>query len=317
MSGRAWAFLRALWLALAVVLLAPVSPIVLVGLPLAVLLLAFHHRSYLTLGMAALLVALAFGGRPEHVEPLWYAERGWALLLGGSFVVATLALSRRNVMLRSIGALGAAAAVVFCTALLRPSLVSELDWSMGGEIQRAAGLTIEMLHGLSGADPAMVQKLSGAMYDMVGIETKLYPAFLALGSLAALGVGWYVVTRLAGIREAIGPLREFRFSDQLVWVLIAGLVLFLLPIGELASRLGENAMVFMGGLYLVRGLAVLFWVGAAFITSAWSAALWGLAALLFYPIALGAALLVGLCDTWLDVRTRLRRLWSGGADGSP
>ncbi|MGW8283185.1 MAG: hypothetical protein ACWGON_07790, partial [Gemmatimonadota bacterium] len=74
-----------------------------------------------------------------------------------------------------------------------------------------------------------------------------------------------------------------------------------------AFRIGENATLFMGALYLVRGVAILLWVGAATVTSVWSGVFLGLAALLLYPLVLGAALVLGLSDTWFDLRARLSR----------
>jgi hypothetical protein len=75
----------------------------------------------------------------------------------------------------------------------------------------------------------------------------------------------------------------------------------------MAFRVGENATLFMGGLYLLRGAAILLWIGAAAATSIWSGVLLSLAALLLYPVVLGTALVLGLSDTWIDLRARLSR----------
>lgn len=305
MSSRGWAFARASTLVIAVALLSPVSPLVLVGLPVAVLLLAFHGRSYLAVGLAGLLLALGFGGGAE-ASPLWYAERAWGLLLAGGFVIATLLLPTRGVLMRSIGALGVAFGGVTALGLARPDALAEIDWWIGSRLTSAAHTAYDWL------GSAALEGLGATIREVVRVQVLLYPALLGLASLGALAVAWYVVMRLRGTAEALVPLREFRFSDQLVWVLIAGLGLFLMPIGEIAARLGENAMAFMGGLYLLRGLAVLVWLGAALVTSAWSAVLWGAVAVLFYPVVAGAALLIGLGDTWLDLRARLRIAIEGG-----
>jgi hypothetical protein len=63
----------------------------------------------------------------------------------------------------------------------------------------------------------------------------------------------------------------------------------------------------MGGLYLLRGAAILLWIGAMAATSLWSAVLLAIAALFLYPVVLGTALVLGLSDTWLDLRSRLSR----------
>ena len=302
MSPRGWALVRAVGLALAVVLLSPLNPVVLVLLPVAVLLLAFHHRRPVALAVAAVILWLAFAPAPEDPEPLWYAARAWALILGGAFAGAGVLLSGARPLTRAIAAVGGAFALVTLSGLFRPGLLAELDWWVGEELSRAARAATAMVGG-----PELWERLGTSAAAIVEVQVVLYPGLLALASLAALGVAWFVVARLEGGLEPLAPLREFAFSDQLVWVLVAGLLLFLLPMGELGARVGENAVLFMGGLYLLRGLGVLVWLAAAAIGSAWTAALWGLAALLFYPVIVGAALIMGLSDTWLHLRERLAR----------
>jgi hypothetical protein len=89
--------------------------------------------------------------------------------------------------------------------------------------------------------------------------------------------------------------------------LIGGLFLLVLPLGGPAFRVGENATVFVGGLYLLRGAAILVWIGAAAATTVWSGVLLALAAMFLYPVVLGTALLLGIGDTWVDLRERLSR----------
>ena len=307
MTSRGWALLRASWLLLAVVLLSPISPLVLVGVPLALLLLAFCSRELLALVVAAVILATAFAGIPDAGRALWIAERGWALLLGGAFVLTTLARPRDRVISRALYALAAVLAVIVVHSLFQPGLLSELDWWVASELRDAAGRAYDVFNSISASGQnGWAERFGATVFDWAEVQVVVYPAFLALASIAALEVGWFVVCRFWGTRSALGPLRDFRFSDQLVWVLIGGLALLVLPIGDLAGRVGENAMLFMGGLYLVRGIAVMAWLATATITSAWVAALWAICALLLYPIVAGAALAIGLSDTWFDLRARLR-----------
>lgn len=300
MSRRGWALLRAVALAVGVATLSPVDPLVLASVPIAVLLLAFHARSWLAVGVAGLLLGFSFTGAGS-ATPLWFAERGWALLLAGGFVLWTLLLPARGVMMRSIGALGVALGAVGVVGAFRPLALAEVDWWVGNRLTAGAHTAYDLL-----GTAALGGGVGEAIREVVRVQTLLYPALLGLASLGALGVAWFVAGRLRGSADTLTPLREFRFSDQLVWVLIGGLALFLLPAGEAAARLGENAMAFMGGLYLLRGVAVLVWLGAALLTSTWSAVLWGAVAVLCYPVVAGAALVIGLGDTWLDLRRRLR-----------
>ena len=106
-------------------------------------------------------------------------------------------------------------------------------------------------------------------------------------------------------RPATGRLRSFRFNDHLVWVWLLGLGLLVAPVGQIADRIGGNAMFFMGALYVLRGLAVLLSIVGAI---PWSVAIiGGLLAVLLYPalaLVLTVALIVGLGDTWFNIRSR-------------
>jgi len=88
-----------------------------------------------------------------------------------------------------------------------------------------------------------------------------FPALLALESLGALALCWGLYHRISRTRlgEQLAPLRDFTFTDHLVWGLIAGIVLFVLPVPDAWRGTGANLLVFFGALYAVRGLAVLAW----------------------------------------------------------
>lgn len=307
MSSRAWSLARAGLLVVAVALTAPVSPLVLVGVPLAVLLAAFDRRDPMALAAAGLILLLAFGGIGGAADdPVWFAERGWALLLGGGFVAATVVAEEAGVLARSVAAVGLAAAGLAALGLVRPGLLAELDWWVERDLTTAAVAASGWLEafGAGGLDGVPVEQV-------LAWQGVLYPAFLGFASLAALAVAWFLERRLAGRAETLGPFRDFRFSDGLVWIAIAGLVLFLVPAGEVISRVAQNALVFMGGLYVLRGVAVLVWLGAALAGSGWTAALWIAAGVLLYPLALIVALMLGVGDTWMDVRRRLFAVLSG------
>lgn len=306
MTARGWTLLRAALLVVAVALTAPVSPLVLVGVPLAVQLLAFDRRDPAALAAGGLILLLAFGGVGEPHDPVWFAERGWALLLGGGFVAATVVAEEAGVLVRSVAALGVAVAGLVVTGLLRPGLVAELDWWIERDLTSAAVAASGWM------EAAGVWGAGGVSLEQVlSWQGLLYPAFLGFASLAGLAVAWFLERRLAGRQETLGPFREFRFADGLVWIAILGLVLFLVPAGEVISRLAQNALVFMGGLYVLRGVAVLFWLGAALAGSGWTAAMWLVAGVLLYPLALIVALMLGVGDTWMDVRRRLLAVLSG------
>ena len=101
----------------------------------------------------------------------------------------------------------------------------------------------------------------------------------------------------------VRPWREFRFNDQLVWLLIAGLALVLLPLGPVETRVGYNLILFMTVLYALRGVGVFLFLAVG-ASSLLMIVFGALAAIFLYPLILGAAILIGLGDTWLDVRGR-------------
>lgn len=314
MSSRAWALLRAVALAMCVVLLSPISPAVLVALPVAVLLLAFRPYDVRALLFAGLLIVLAFGDVRGSHEALWYAERGWALMAAGGFILVAALVERKSLLLRGLGGLAAGAAGLGLVAWLDPALLGELDWRMTQRFHEAALTAQELVSTVEGSE-RLGASLRAALYQWAGTQEIIYPALLALATVGALAVGWYVVARFAGVVTALPPLRNFRFDDGLVWVLLLSLALVALPVGgQLLERVGGNAALFLGVLYLLRGAGVLMWFAAATLGTGWMAWLWGLVALLLYPVAAGVALILGVGDSWFDLRGWVRRARERGTE---
>lgn len=314
MSPRAWALVRAVALAVGVALVSPINPLVLVTLTLAVLLLAFRPYDLRALLFAGLLVALVFSDVRASHEALWYAERGWALMTAGGFVLVALFVDRRSLLVRALGGLAAGAAGLGLTAWLRPSVLAQVDWSITQRFHEAALAAQRVLGSMEGGE-GMTRQLRDAVYQWAGTQEVVYPALLALATVSALAVGWYVVARFAGVVTALPPVRNFRFDDGLVWVLLLSVGALVLPVGgELLDRVGGNAALFLGALYLLRGAGVLMWVAAATLGTGWTAWLWGAVALLLYPLAAGVALLLGVSDSWVDVRERVRKATGESGD---
>src|SRR5690606_1867006 len=98
----------------------------------------------------------------------------------------------------------------------------------------------------------------------------------------------------------------------MVWLLVAGIALIVAPVGGAAMRTGANLIAFMGALYALRGLGVVLSLAGG--TGAVGVLLATLAVLFLYPMVMAAAFLVGLTDTWLDLRglTPSRDPGSGG-----
>jgi hypothetical protein len=288
------------------VLLSPIRPFPLLAVPFALFLLAFRPRELFGLVTAAVLLVLVFRAGTPDTGAGWFMQRGWSLLVGGLFVGLTVLRRPRGLFDRGLGTVIVATTSIVLVVLLQPALGTALDGWMEEQIREAATAAYAIL----AADP---QTASGAIGESVraAIETwalfqlDVYPALLALASMAALAACWYFAGRYGEDFETPPPVREFGFRDELVWILVAGLMLLVLPLGGGAFRVGENATLFMVALYLARGGAILAWIAAIGATSAWTWALLAVGAVLAYPFVFGAALVLGIGDTWLHLRERL------------
>jgi hypothetical protein len=151
---------------------------------------------------------------------------------------------------------------------------------------------------------------------MAQTGTGLYPSLLLLESLVALALAWGTYHRISRTRlgAPLGFLKVFRFNDQFVWGLIAGVTIVFIPALEYLDSTGRNLLVFFGALYAIRGFGVLSWFLAP---GALAAALLVGFAMLWWPVLNAVAVLgflllalaafgLGLGDTWADWRSRAR-----------
>lgn len=295
---------RALALVLFVVATAVVNPFVLLGLPFVVMAVGFRVRRSWALAVAA-LVAVGILGRPLD-GGLWYVERGWMLLASGWFVALTLAWPAARLSNRALGSVLGAAGVAVGLFALRPGMWSVVDWRIRDRLMGGVAQALAILAEVQGEE-GLPEGLADSVYQTAEIQAQLFPASLALGTMAGLAVAWWLFSRLAeGRRGALGSVREFRFDDQWVWLFLVGVAAVVVGTSGTWERAGSNAVVFMGGLYVLRGAAVLLFLSGG--VSVLGAIFLAVAMLLVAPLVLGAALVVGLGDTWLDVRTRVRAL---------
>jgi hypothetical protein len=242
--------------------------------------------------------------------------RGWAILLAASFGLVSLWSAALPFFVRALSAVGIATGVAFMIALSSPSGIARFQHAAQSEFTRRASTAIESIETLRDTpqwrelaakapwlDPTYDE--SEAMIRAMPDHTaSLLPALLALESLAALALGWAVYHRLSSVKigPPLGPLTEFRFSDQLVWGVAVGATLCLLPTFADGRNAGFNLLAFFGVLYLIRGVGVLAWIAKGRYLI--------LAILTVIPqvcIMLGIlALALGLGDTWLDLRRRAK-----------
>lgn len=297
-SKRLW--VRAAGLFLLAMGAAVFSPFVLVGVPLFLLTVALPGPKAQGFWAAGLVLVLLVGwGAPDG---FWYLERGWAVLLGGWFGALTWRWPHAGVTHRALGAVGATAAAFGLYFATHPLMWQRVDWRMRTRVGGDLMSTFENLRLNSDVPSDFVQSFE----TLVELQALTYPAFIGLASFAALGVSWWLYIRVShGRSDGLGPLREFRFHDGLVWLVVIGVAMLVLGGGS-TERLGTNALVFMGGLYALRGVAVfLFFKGTVTVLAG---VLFVLAAFVAMPAVIGVAVALGLGDTWLGLRQKARAM---------
>lgn len=291
---------------LVTLVLAVFEPFVLLGVPYLFFVLALPGKR---VGSLVAAVAIALWAFAVPGDGLWHVERGWTLLVAGWFVVVTLRWPDVSFTRRALGAMTGALAVAAWFLTLRPGTWSVVDWLVSERIRRGVATALEAMR-IVRTEATVPTTLTLTVYEAADIQAHLFPALLALGTLCALAVAWWAYVRFAeGRRDGLGAMKDFRFDDNLVWVFIAGLALLVFGPGSGWSRAGSNVLVFMGALYALRGAAVVRALGGA--PSVFTLLLVGIALLFLTPVVLVMALVVGLGDTWLDLRTRASEIAGG------
>jgi hypothetical protein len=274
-------------------------------------------RGWLAAVWTALAVVVLIWSRPAGGT---YAvlERGWVLALVAFFGLVCLASTpTTRFFARALTALAATALLAGLLLAGTKGAAQALTKAGRQELAGRANAALEWVRGMSTESPkqsapppaaASPDSFERTLEDMLATlpqdSLPLFPAFLGLESLATLALAWELFCYISRTRigEPLRPLREFRFSDQLVWGLIVGVTLIVGPTPEPWRLIGFNVALFFSALYAVRGLGVLVWFLKTRRASAPTVvALAVTASLLSAPAAVGLGLL-GLGDSWLDWR---------------
>jgi hypothetical protein len=254
---------------------------------------------------------------------LAFLTAGWAVLLAAIFGSLALALRRGDGSVkpffpRAVLAIGVTLVLGAIIALAVPGGSRSVVDALHVEMTARSDTAIAAWHQTASTPewitftaqhPEVVpvaQEMEAQLRSAPEYAVALFPAMLALESLAALALAWAVYHRVG--RARLGPplaaLRDFRFNDQLVWGLVAGLVLVVVPWFSKLSPVGANLLVFFGAIYALRGLGVGLW----FLAPGRVVMALLIAFSLFFWHVLGVlALGLGLGDTWLDWRARARQ----------
>jgi hypothetical protein len=295
---RGWRRAAGLFLLAVATSVAP--PGLLVAVPLLVLLSVSGIRSGAAFAVTVVAMLVVLTGPRDG---LWFAERGWAMLAGGAFAALSLAVPGWRLTSRSLVAVTGAMVVCVIVLASGADAWASIDWGMGDRLRAGFATWLDAMQVLRGGDPVPAATVTAAFATAEALVA-VFPAVVALQSMATLAVAWWIYVRLVYRRDdGVGALGAFRFNDHLVWLMIVGLCLVVFRTGDGVTRFGANLAVFMGALYTVRGLGVVSFVsgGVSFLRGS----LMVLAFLFAAPVVVGFTLLLGIADTWLDVRTRV------------
>ncbi len=322
---------RYVLLGLAALLLVPATPflpvlapaaealVLLVPAFAACALVGWWTGGRLSVALIWLLVAAWLVAQPiPGAEGYGWLVRGWAVLLAGVFGAFCVLRPRQGFLAQALPAVGTSLLIGMLALLtVNGPIADQLGRTMLVEyVDRTTQWTV-LLDRLTSTPEwtayfakspealALRQQVVAEYGRMPERSLTVLPAMLALESLAVLAVAWALFQRLsrARIGPPLAPLQAFRFSDQLIWALVVGVTMLVLPAFAEVRDAAINLLVFFGALYVVRGLGVLSWMLAP---RRWTKALLVAVGLLAWQLLATLALALGVGDTWLDWRRRTR-----------
>jgi len=243
--------------------------------------------------------------------------RGWGAILAAAFGTLLLVPVGERFLSKALLALAAALVVGGLFVVFAPGGAAGAYEIFAGEIGRRAALSTQQWQQMTGTTEwqgfiqqnpdagTLVQEVDRQLAELPALGRRLFLALLALQSLAAMALGWAVYHRVG--RARLGPpltrLRDLRFDDALVWGVVVGLVIVVLPSSGALRTFGIDLLVFFGVLYAMRGMGVIIWFLAP---GRWMMGFLTIFTLLFWHIVGIAAAVLGLLDTWQDWRRRPR-----------
>lgn len=317
-------------LALLLLLLLPATPLLRIALP-------FEQSLLLLVPMLAVLAVAGWrqGGRLPlalfwsvlAVWLLWQPgasasafdllARGWVAILAATFGALSLAGTGERFLPRALLALAVSLVVSALVAVIASGGPAGAMEVFTAEVSRRATLSTEQWQMMTSSEDwlrfvsrnpnakVLADGVDQQLAAMPDLARRLFPALLALESLATMALAWAVYHRLGRVR--LGPplsrLHDLRFHDALVWGIIAGMVAVVLPVQGWMRAAGVNLLVFFGALYALRGLGVMVWFLAP---GRWMKVFLLLFTFLFWHVVGMVAVAIGIGDTWFDWRRRLR-----------
>jgi len=243
--------------------------------------------------------------------------RSWALILAATFGIVSIVGAGQRFFARALTASVLTLCIVGAVLMTKPQASASFSRVFSEELHRRSdSAQVNWAKGRSAPEWQKLEQESETWRQMSEEVTRIYttapdvtavvvPGLLVLESMAALALVWGLYHRVSRVRlgPPLGALREFRFNDQLVWGLVAGITFVALPTLGSFRGAGFNLLLFFGVLYALRGLGVLTWFLAP---RRIALALLVVLAVVSWPIIGIFSLGLGLGDTWLDWRGRAR-----------
>lgn len=277
----------------------------------------------LALTWTMLALAILVLPAPAGTNAAYYAlARGWGAIVAGAFGIVCLVGRARPFVHRALEAVGIAALLSVGLALTGQIDGARTEQVFADEFHaRNVAAVTEMRRNAATVEQtfpklaAMARQVASEQQDFQATlsryATPLFPATLALEALAACALAWALFHRLSRVRigNPLAPLRRFTFGDQLVWALVAGIVMLIVPALDPMAVVGRNLLLFFGTLYALRGYGIYAWFISrrAAITSVAVGVVAFPLSLVTVPWAVG----LGLSDTWFDWRRRVKTTLAG------
>ena len=264
--------------------------------------------------LLSLLWVLGSGGLADQ------AVNAMAVLMTGAFI-AISAADRRTAFTRAAWSVLVAslAIVVWCAVwgIRWPDIEIALTrqwWAFCRNLALAATFAE-----VSASGHAFIERMADAGRPLA----RLFPGRLIVSGILGLVVAASWHERISGrpIGRAVERLSTFRFTDQLIWLVILGVAVLVVPeiraFQSLADRfavwevwlyaisslapVATNLLVVCGALYVARGAAVI----RRLLRPGPAIALAIVATMFLLPFALAALAALGVADTWIDFRQKM------------
>ncbi len=194
--------------------------------------------------------------------------------------------------------------VLGMTGLFLVLAFSEAKGEMAGLIEQDLQAAITSAFKEIGGSSLEIQELQSKLIDTVPLMVKTLPGVIIASTLGVSWINLLVARRYCRTAAAelctSEKLTSWKSPEFIVWFVIAGGLMVLLPVGDLKFP-GINLLIVTSAIYFLQGLAIM-----AFFFERWKLPLFVkgfVYALLFLQqFASMATAALGLFDTWFDFR---------------